>query len=309
MSPQPAANTSSPRFESSAASQTAATVQPAGTTDLWGFFAFSHGWTWLFWGAVIALGANVWDVPSATALLFIGGLGLPIGSVVMTWHLAGRSGLRDLGRRLVQTGRISGGWWLVILFLFPALKGLAGGLAVLTGAVEGPFDLADAAALMGQPGELLMYLAFVLILGPLPEEIGWRGYLLDRLQLRFSALGASLLLGLAWFAWHAPLFFMAGYYARAGGAPDPFRFGLAILLGAILYTWVYNHTGRSVLAAILFHFVGNASGELLDASAPVYLYETCLTIVLVLVVLWLWGGKTLTRNPRAPAKTIWRSLT
>lgn len=296
MTPRSTSHSGSPHLASTEEPRTTATVRPvAGGTDVWGFLAFSHGWTWLFWGTVVALGLNVWEIPAATALLFLGGLGLPLGAVVMTWRIAGRSGLRDLSDRLVQPGRISGWWWLMILLLFPAMKGLAGGLAVLTGATERPFDLAEAATLLGQPGELLMYLGFILLLGPLPEEIGWRGYLLDRLQVRFSALGASLMLGLAWFAWHVPLFFMVGYYARAGGAPDPLRFGVALLLGAILYTWIHNHTGRSVMAAIVFHFSGNAGGEMIDAAQPVYLYETYLTIVVVLIVLWLWGAETLTR--------------
>lgn len=269
--------------------------------DLWGFLAFSHGWTWLFWGIVVWQGVDVWGTPWAMTLFAIGGLGLPIGGVVMTARVAGHEGLRELGRRLVDPTRISLGWWAAVLLLLPAIKLTAGGLAVLFGAADVPFRLEEAAALVAHPAELLLYLGFVLLLGPLPEEIGWRGYLLDRLQLRFSALGASVLVGLAWFAWHGPLLFMAGYYARAGGAPDPLQFGTAILLASVLYTWIYNHTGRSILAAVLFHFVGNASGELLNAPAAVYAYETYLTAALVLVVLWRWGAETLRGTRRAPA--------
>jgi membrane protease YdiL (CAAX protease family) len=274
-------------------SRTTAIVPPVGSVDLWGFLAFSHGWTWLFWGIVVVRGVDVWNTPWAMTLFAIGGLGLPIGGGVMTWKVAGRDGLRDLGRRLVDPARISLRWWAVILLLLPAIKLAAGGLAVLFGVTNTPFDGEAATAQVAQPLDFLLYLGFVMLLGPLPEEIGWRGFLLDRLQLRFSALGASVLVGLAWFAWHGPLFFMAGYYARAGGAPDPLQFGVAILLGAVLYTWIYNHTGRSVLAAILFHFSGNVSGELLDAPASVYAYETYLTAAVVLFVLWRWGAETL----------------
>ena len=264
-----------------------------GTWDLWGFFAFSHGWTWLFWGLIIGLGLNVWASTTGLVFLVLGGLGLPLGAVVMTGRVAGRTGLRDLGRRLVQPGRISGRWWAAALLLMPAVKLSAGGLAVLFGVTDAPFNLEEATALIARPGELLAYLGFLLLLGPLPEEIGWRGYLLDRLQLRFSALGASLLLGLAWFAWHGPLFFMTGYFARAGGAPAPLQFGVMILLISVLYTWIHNHTGRSVLAAVLFHFSVNAAGELLDAPDSVAAYEAYLTAALVLIVLWGWGAETL----------------
>ena len=261
--------------------------------DLWGFFAFSHGWTWLFWGLAIVLDLNVWQSSMGTALLVLGGLGLPLGGTVMMWRVAGRDGLRDLGRRLVEPGRISGGWWLVVLLLMPTVKLSAGGLAVLFGVTDAPFNLEEATALLMRPGELLAYLGFLLLLGPLPEEIGWRGYLLDRLQRRTNALGASLGVGLAWFAWHGPLFFMTGYFARAGGAPDPLQFGVMILLISVLYTWIHNHTGRSVLAAVLFHFSVNAAGELLDAAPPVDAYEAYLTAILVLFVLWQWGAETL----------------
>ena len=273
---------------------TTATIPPRpGASDLWGFLAFSHGWTWLFWGIVVAWGANVWESPGALAIFAIGGLGLPLGGVFMTGWTAGRSGLRDLGRRLVEPGRLSVAWWAVVLVLYPALKIAAGGLAVLVGVTDAPFNLTEITELSVRPVDLLLTLGFIFLLGPLPEEIGWRGYLLDRLQVRFSALGASVLVGLAWFAWHGPLFFIAGYYARAGGPPDPVQFGVMILLGAVLYTWIYNHTGRSVLGAVLFHFSGNVSGELLDAPPEVYTYETYLTTAFVLLVLWRWGAATL----------------
>lgn len=280
---------------------TAARGSSRGWSDVWGFLAFSHGWTWVFWGTIVVLGVDVWSSPLATTLLVVGGLGLPMGGVIMTWRVAGRSGLRDLGRRIIDPGRLSARWWAVVLLLSPMLKLAAGGLALATGATDTPFRLQEAADLAVQPVDLLLYLGFVLLLGPLPEEIGWRGYLLDRLQVRLGALGASIGLGAAWFAWHGPLFFMTGYYARAGGAPDPVRFGVALLLAAVVYTWIYNNTRRSVLAAILFHFSGNVSGELLNTPASVYTYEMYLTTALVLVVLWWWGADTLRHSELAPA--------
>lgn len=93
---------------------TTASVPPRpGARDLWGFLAFSHGWTWFFWGIVVYWGVEVWDSTAALTLFAIGGLGLPIGGVFMTWRVAGRDGLHDLGRRLVQPGRLSGWWWVV----------------------------------------------------------------------------------------------------------------------------------------------------------------------------------------------------
>jgi membrane protease YdiL (CAAX protease family) len=65
------------------------------------------------------------------------------------------------------------------------------------------FDLALFPAQLGSAIPLI-------ILGPLSEEIGWRGYALDRLQTKWNALESSLMVGLVWGLWHGPLFYMVG---------------------------------------------------------------------------------------------------
>ena len=90
-------------------------------------------------------------------------------------------------------------------------------------------------------------------------------------------------------AWHAPLFLMVGYFSGWDFAPDSTWFAFNIIVGAVLYTWVYNNASRSVLAAILFHFVGNATEQFLEHSPAADRYQTVATVGLVLVVLLWWG--------------------
>ena len=59
----------------------------------------------------------------------------------------------------------------------------------------------------------------LLIIGPLSEEIGWRGYALERLQTRWNALTSSLIVGLVWALWHLPLFMMVGTSQYEFGRP------------------------------------------------------------------------------------------
>jgi len=51
------------------------------------------------------------------------------------------------------------------------------------------------------------------IAAALGEEIGWRGFLTPQLMKRFSFPVTSLIVGLVWSAWHAPLIFYTKYNA------------------------------------------------------------------------------------------------
>jgi membrane protease YdiL (CAAX protease family) len=271
-------------------------VQALLKRDVLGFLAFSHGWTWAFWLLASVWGVTVWQFP-ATVFFVIGGTGVLLGGVVMSRVTSGPAGLKDLVRRLVDLRRIGGAWWAVVLLLYPALTLLGAAVAFAVGVAPEPLDLAGAAARVANPLGLLGMMGFILVIGPLPEEIGWRGYLLDRLQLRWTALTASLVLGLIWWSWHLPLFVLPGYFDAFGrAAPTPFDFLIAIVPTAILYTWVYNNTGRSVLAVVVLHFMQNFNSEFLgiaEEARPIRLLLE--TVVAVGVVVW-WGPRTLRRG-------------
>lgn len=69
------------------------------------------------------------------------------------------------------------------------------------------------------------------------EEIGWRGFALPRLQVKYGALTASLLLGVIWIGWHAPLFVVPGAI-QSELSPLPF------LLQGFALAVVFTYTGR-----------------------------------------------------------------
>lgn len=143
----------------------------------------------------------------------------------------------------------------------------------------------------------------VLAFGPIPEELGWRGYALDGLQARRGALRASLILGVVWALWHLPLFFMQSTFqsAQIGLTPVPFvAFNASIIASAVLYTWVYNNTRRSTLSAMLLHFVVNLSGEVMNLTPEARVMQSALFVLSVVAVVALWGRNTLTgRNEKA----------
>lgn len=123
-----------------------------------------------------------------------------------------------------------------------------------------------------------------LFIGPLQEELGWRGFALPRLLDRWSSRRASLVLGVAWACWHLPLYAIdAGGQERAPLA----AFLISVVAMSVLYTWFWAATSGSLLIALLLHSATNTAAVVLlkDARSdfgPV-IVATVLTVVLAAV--------------------------
>jgi membrane protease YdiL (CAAX protease family) len=103
-------------------------------------------------------------------------------------------------------------------------------------------------------GFLVSTLVASLLLGPLGEEGGWRGFALPRLQRRFGALSGTVILGLSWIVWHLPVWLLPG----TPMAEDPFLpWALYCLALTIVITVAYNLGSGSILVAMVAHFAAN----------------------------------------------------
>lgn len=106
-------------------------------------------------------------------------------------------------------------------------------------------------------GLIAAMVLFNLILGPLGEELGWRGVLQAHLAQRIGWLEASLLVGVIWFVWHLPLWTIDSPHAQIA-LP---LFGLHVMLYSVIIGAAYTMSGGSILPAILIHLTVNlASG-------------------------------------------------
>lgn len=94
----------------------------------------------------------------------------------------------------------------------------------------------------------------LIILGPLSEEYGWRGFAIKRLLNRFNANLTSLIIGLIWSLWHLPLFFTLGSSQYESNMPF-LVFLITVTSISFVFTYVYIQTNRSLFSAIFFHWI------------------------------------------------------
>jgi membrane protease YdiL (CAAX protease family) len=146
----------------------------------------------------------------------------------------------------------------------------------------------------------------LLILGPLSEEIGWRGYALGRLQTRWNALTSSLIVGLVWALWHLPLFMMVGTSQHELGLPF-IGFLVGFMANSILYTWLYNNTKQSLWSAILLHWLFTYAVTVVFAGvtrSPLYNWLEYLPYVsMAAIVVLIWKPQTLSRPQKTSGDT------
>ena len=212
------------------------------------FLLVAYSFTWVVQGALAASGMEAsW---THSILIGFGGFGPPVAAAVVIWASGG-----DLRTWLGQflRWRIGARWWLTALGL--PLVILTAGVALFV-AFGGPVDLDS----FPFPGIYLFALAWGTVWGGGQEDLGWRGFMLPLLQEKYSALASSVLVGVAWAGWHLPLFLNAT--TTHGGWPlsQQLLWVVSILAGSILWTWMYNSTGGSVLAVAVFHAGVNAMG-------------------------------------------------
>lgn len=270
----------------------------------WKFFAATFGITWSFWLAAIALDLS-FDSALGLALLLAGLTGPGVAGIGFVYLVYDADGRRDFWARLRGTRRIGVRWFLVILLLPFAIVLAAAGIDLVAGGTGATLG-AGVRGFATNPMAILPAIFFA-TLPPLLEELGWRGYALDRLQSRGSALRASLILGALWAVWHLPLFFIDGSYQRetVGFATLEFwMFMVGVIALSVAFTWVYNHTARSILAIILLHGMVNFAGETIEITGRGEIVFTALWIGFAVLLTVALGARTLGKVVRAPRPVL-----
>ncbi|NLW60545.1 MAG: CPBP family intramembrane metalloprotease [Firmicutes bacterium] len=259
--------------------------------------------SWLCWGVVFlanGLEAPVWPVVTGLFTILVG-FGPFLAATIVVKGNGGsvRQWLRQIFRWKVKW------YWYLAAFVVPVLLIEASGAlySFLGGEVaEAGFDL----------NLLVMLIPLFLwntLLGGGQEELGWRGFALPKLQEKYPALTASLVLGFIHALWHLPMFFLLGTYQANTSL---LHYTLSVIGIAVVCTWIYNNTG-SIVPVMIYHGMTNTIPlfSLLPSFDPATMVipemPTLLTTVYVLVSLvvavvisLLFGTKRLTRKAEFP---------
>ena len=189
------------------------------------------------------------------AAMFLGVFGPGIAGIIMTYREQGKEGGRDFWRRVFDFRRISLKWYAFILLIYPALHLIA--IAINHRLGGAPPEFAFVKEAIAMPAGILVVVILYLLQSTL-EELGWRGYMLDRLQAIWNPVTASLVLGVIHALWHLPLFWIVGANQSRYLSVTAFVLFVAFVTSGSFYnTWCYNDNRRSTLAVILLHTVAN----------------------------------------------------
>jgi membrane protease YdiL (CAAX protease family) len=247
----------------------------------------------LFFLLVFVLSAPFWLIGQATGLQLMPGLPVSalaafvpaIAAMILVSGEGGGAEVEDLLKRSVDYARIERKIWLVpTIFLMPGVMVLSYWIMRWTGASLPVLQVSIPAA------ALVFVAAFVAGLG---EELGWCGYAIDPMQARWGALGAAVLLGLMWAAWHVVALLQAHRSLEWIA-----WWGLGTVALRVITVWLYNNTGKSVFSAALFHAMSNLSYFVFPNGASHYDPRTTGLVLAVTAaaVALVWGPRTLTRR-------------
>lgn len=229
---------------------------------------------------------SIFDVPEII-LWFLGSSAPTISAIIISYICDGKKWIKKLFKPFF-TNKVKCKWyfaWLAITLISTVIA--------ISYLLINNLEIPSIDYLM-----LIPTIIMVFIMGPLVEESGWAGFAQPRLQSKFNALTASIVLWILWAVWHIPLWFLPG---SAQSTMNFWLFLIVVVALRVIMGWAYNNTKGGIFIAVLFHFFFNLwngiAVEILGVPMNDFLYIawTALAIYAVWVVI-VNGPKNLSKT-------------
>jgi uncharacterized protein len=229
-------------------------------------------------------------------------LGPGVAGILLTGLIYERAGLREFRSRLLRW-QVGARWYAVAILTAPLL--ITAVLLALS--LLSPEFFARIFITSDKASVLLRGMAVGLAAG-IFEELGWTGFAVPTMRLRYGVLGTGLIVGVLWQTWHL----LIDYWSSGVTSGE---ISLAIWLPAwligtvvgqlmayrVLMVWVYERTESLLLAMLMHASLAGFTFILFPPSAVVanlisgFAYAAALWVVVAAVA--MANGWHLTRQP------------
>lgn len=205
----------------------------------------------VFWCAILLIGACMLLIKSQvlTTILTVVSSWIPVIIFSLMFHqiYPGEKLTGYLKRQFRERVHFS-----TILCILAIMCLIVAASLIITGAYTGKPVLQ---LLVTSPGALVSSFFYNLINGPIGEEVGWRGYMLNELQEKYSPLKSTCIVTFFWAFWHMPLWFTSGY-TGIKLIQYIICFLVYMFAGSIIITAFYN-INHNLIIPILLHQLYN----------------------------------------------------
>ncbi|MEO6038202.1 MAG: type II CAAX endopeptidase family protein [Saprospiraceae bacterium] len=258
------------------------------------FFTLAYLLSWAIWLPLYLPAFGIRSLPVLPYQHALGGFGPLLSAFITTAIFQKKAGLAELAKSMFA--------WKPVLYIGIALCSpfvlnlLATGIDFIVGGHTPDFSGMGISREFPGFNALTFFLYNLLFFG-FGEETGWRGFALPRLQSKYNALTASLLMSVFWAVWHWPLFFYRPGYTGMDLA-GVFGWLFSLATGSVLLTWLFNSSRGSILACAIFHATVDMAFTSDFSNAQIIQYTGMLITIWGLATIFWFKPHDLSSRPR-----------
>lgn len=267
------------------------------------FFVITYAWTWILWLPFVLPYFNLYEMTDTLEGLLmlavmLGAFGPMIAAVILTYKEGKGHAVKAFFKKCLNF-KVHWKYYIIAIILSFGITIIAHYTTTLLNISDLPNTLIPED--IGIPVFVLIipYTLMIFVLGGGQEELGWRGFIQDPLQDKLGVIKASLLIGVLWGTWHAPLWLIQGeghsYYSI-----------IAFILYATSWSLVigimYNLSGKKVMIPWVMHTLANVSVPffpvlfLEDKPQPGYWIWTGMNIIVAIIFGYWYYNKQQTKT-------------
>lgn len=122
--------------------------------------------------------------------------------------------------------------------------------------------------------------------GPTGEELGWRGFMREEFNKKYSFLKSSVCQGLVWCFWHTLLWVVDSDFTDWRAVPYVIS-NIIVITSITVLMNIFLERHNNLLYSVLLHFGFNILYVFLDADIGFFVILTILYLVITPIAVWI----------------------